>query len=161
MTDRRTVHVVPEEARRYQGRPAGLVSRLVAGTVDAAVSLVIVIGIYLGWSAARFLWQGRKFAFPTPDWSWLIVAFGVVLTVYLGVSWAMTGRTYGAHVLGLRLVARGGGSVHPVRAMLRGVLCAWMPLLLLWAAIDRDRRSVPDLILRTSVIYDWEARAPG
>jgi hypothetical protein len=35
------------------------------------------------------------------------------------------------------------------------------PILLLWVAVSRQNRSVQDLVLRTSVVYDWTARGPG
>jgi hypothetical protein len=39
------------------------------------------------------------------------------------------------------------------------VLCVLFPLLLFWAVVDRHRRSVQDLLVRTSVVYDWKVRA--
>jgi hypothetical protein len=35
------------------------------------------------------------------------------------------------------------------------VLYAAFPLGLAWVAVSRDSRSVQDLLLRTSVVYDW------
>ena len=42
-----------------------------------------------------------------------------------------------------------------VRAVVRAVLCALFPLLLVWVAVNRHNRSVQDLVVGTSVIYDW------
>jgi uncharacterized RDD family membrane protein YckC len=82
----------------------------------------------------------------------------VVLVCYLTSSWAIAGRTYGDRVLGLRVVDRLGRAPRPGRALLRAVLCAIFPLGLLWVAVRRDRMSVQDLVVRTSVIYDWTPR---
>ena len=32
------------------------------------------------------------------------------------------------------------------------------PLGLLWCAVDGSRRSVQDVVLRTTVVYDWQPR---
>ena len=39
------------------------------------------------------------------------------------------------------------------------MLCVLFPLLLFWAVFDTKRRSVQDLLMRTSVVYDWKVRA--
>jgi hypothetical protein len=31
------------------------------------------------------------------------------------------------------------------------------PIGLLWTAVSRENRSLADLLLRTSVVYDWQA----
>jgi hypothetical protein len=36
----------------------------------------------------------------------------------------------------------------------RAVLCTLVPVGLLWVLVSRDNRSVQDLLLRTSVLYD-------
>ena len=41
---------VPKEARPFQGSPAGIVTRLIANTVDAIVVGVILGAGYLGWA---------------------------------------------------------------------------------------------------------------
>ena len=42
-------------------------------------------------------------------------------------------------------------------ALARAMFCAVFPLGLLWTAVSRENRSVADLLLRTSVVYDWLA----
>lgn len=44
-------------------------------------------------------------------------------------------------------------------ALLRALLCTTVPIGLLWVAFSRENRSLQDLLLRTSVIYDWEPHA--
>jgi uncharacterized RDD family membrane protein YckC len=51
--------------------------------------------------------------------------------------------------------------VHLVVALLRALACVLFPLGLLWVAFSRDLRSVQDIVLRTSVVYDWQHRGHG
>jgi uncharacterized RDD family membrane protein YckC len=90
----------------------------------------------------------------------LTVTLGVLI-LYLTVAWWFGGRTYGDLVMGLRVVTRNGGPVHLVVALLRAVACVLFPLGLLWVAFSRDLRSVQDVVLRTSVVYDWQHRGHG
>ena len=68
------------------------------------------------------------------------------------------GRTYGDHVMGLRVVNHKGGRLHPLRALARAVFYAIFPIGLLWVLVSGQNRSLQDLVLRTSVIYDWDVR---
>jgi hypothetical protein len=38
------------------------------------------------------------------------------------------------------------------------VFCAFVPVGLFWVAVSSQSRSVQDLFLRTSVVYDWQPR---
>lgn len=152
------VQVVPQEARPYQGRRAGIVTRILANAIDLAVVVAAVFAAYLGWAAILFLVRGRDFHFPTATFAALFTLGAVLLVVYLAVSWASTGRTYGDQVLGLRVVNHEGRRMRFLGALLRAAFCAVFPIGLGWAAFSRQNRSVQDLVLRTSVIYDWENR---
>jgi uncharacterized RDD family membrane protein YckC len=74
---------------------------------------------------------------------------------YLTLSWRLTGRTYGDQLLGLRVVNYEGRQMRFVGALLRALFCAVFPLGLLWVAVSPANRSVQDVVLRTSVVYDW------
>ena len=76
------------------------------------------------------------------------------------MGWALDGRTYGCHVLGLRVVSYRGSRMRPLGALLRAVFCVFFPIGLLWCAASRANRSVQDVVLRTSVVYDWEPGSP-
>jgi uncharacterized RDD family membrane protein YckC len=82
-----------------------------------------------------------------------LLAF-VVAVGYLTVGWATAGRTVGGAVLGVRVVARGGGRLGWTRSVCRAVLCVLVPLGLLWAAVSAGRRSAQDLVVRSTVLYD-------
>jgi uncharacterized RDD family membrane protein YckC len=150
---------IPPAARVLQGRRAGLVTRLLANTVDFIVVSVIVAGGYAGVAALRFLWNSRTFTFPAPGFGVLVIAGGVVMMLYLAACWTATGRTFGDHLLGLRVVGWGGRRLRPVGALLRAVLCVVFPIGLFWVALSRENRSVQDALLRSSVVYDW-SRTP-
>jgi uncharacterized RDD family membrane protein YckC len=152
------IRTIPAEARPYQGRRAGIASRTLAAVIDLIVVLLILGAMYVAWTAFRFLIEGRDFRFPTVRFEWAYVLGAVLLVLYLTESWSATGRSYGARVLGLRIVDRRGRVPRPRTALLRAIACAIFPLGLFWAAVDRENRSAQDLLFRTSVIYDWEVR---
>jgi uncharacterized RDD family membrane protein YckC len=89
----------------------------------------------------------------------LLVAGGL-LTLYLTVCWTITGRTYGDRVLAVRVVDRRGDVLSLGTASLRAIFCVLVPLGLFWTAINRHNRSLQDVLLRTSVIYDWDVASP-
>jgi uncharacterized RDD family membrane protein YckC len=149
------IHTVPAEARGFQGERAGIVSRVLANSIDFAVLLVILGAIYFGWSAVLFLRQGPAFQFPTVSYADVYVAGAIVFSLYFALFWWGTGRTYGDHVLGLRVLNRHGERLGPGMSILRAVLCVHFPFLLFWAVVNN--RSVQDVVLRTSVIYDWQS----
>lgn len=153
------VSIVPREAQPYQGRRAGLVTRSVAGVIDGVVVVVAVLAGYVGVNGLRFLLNPRGFQFseasPLPSVATALLA----LVVYLCIAWSITGRTYGCHLMGLRVVDRRGRRVRPLVALGRAVFYALFPLGLLLCA-GRRQHSVQDLVLRTSVIYDWRPGLP-
>jgi uncharacterized RDD family membrane protein YckC len=149
------VETIPVEARSFQGEAAGLITRVAANVIDVAVVILGLVAVYLGIAGVMFLRQGARFAFPIVTYRAAYIAGFVALVVYFTVSWAAAGRTYGDRVLGLRVQTSTGQGVGFVRAGVRAVLCAVFPLLLVWVAVSRNNRSVQDLVVGTSVIYDW------
>jgi uncharacterized RDD family membrane protein YckC len=150
--------MLPPAAYEVQGRRAGVVTRTIVMVVDAAVVAATVGVVYLAWAVLRFMRRPVRFSWPTVTYGWLIVIALVVCVLYLTVTWSTTGRSVGKRLLGLRVVARDGERLHLIRAFLRALTCTLFPLLLYWAAISSQNRSVQDLVLRTSVVYDWRSR---
>ncbi len=146
---------LPSSARPYQGRPAGLVSRGVAAVIDGLVTLGLLLLSYGGLVVATFALDPRSFQFPQTGLVFGLFSFLCVLGTYLALSWWVSGRSYGAVVMGLRVVGRDGGDVGFAAAVARAVLCVLFPVGLLWVAVSPASRSVQDLLVRTSVIYDW------
>lgn len=149
---------VPVEARAFQGQRAGVVTRTAANTVDFLLVLVLLACGYAAWSAVSFLVTPVKFNFPAPSFMALLICFEIVLITYFTVSWATSGRTYGDHQLGLRVVSFRGGPLRWPGAFIRAVFCSLVPIGLYWAVLSPTNRSVQDGVLRTSVIYDWTVR---
>lgn len=156
---RRGVRTIPEEARAFQGERAGIVTRTVANLVDALVAASLVGAGYLGVAAVQFLLAPTEFSFPAIRWGVAVVLTGVVLGFIFWVAWATTGRTFGGHLMGLRVVNFRGRKLHWTGALIRAGFCVIFPIGLFWAVISSQNRSVQDTVLRTSVIYDW-ARGP-
>jgi uncharacterized RDD family membrane protein YckC len=146
---------VPVEARPFQGARAGLVSRVAANTVDFGVVAGVLAGGYLAFAALRFLWSSRTFSFPTAPFGLLLLLGAAVAVVYLTGSWMTTGRTYGDHLLGLRVLNPWGQRLRIGGALLRALAYVVFPIGLFWVAVSRENRSVQDVLLRTSVVYDW------
>jgi uncharacterized RDD family membrane protein YckC len=149
--------LLPADLRPYQGRPAGVVSRTLACAVDLGiVSLALVAG-YLGVQGLRFLANPAAFHFRSVPRTLALIVAAVVVVSYLACSWALGGRTYGDHVMALRVVDAAGRRMHPVRALARALVCVVFPLGLFWSGLSPTRRSFTDVLVRTSVRYDWES----
>jgi len=160
-SNEQTVDAVPREARPFQGHRAGIVSRSIANTVDLALVQLSVFGTYLGWAGFRFLLNPTGFSMPPLTFAkWLILS-GSLLFAYFFVSWATTGRTYGDHLMGLRVVGFRGTRMRPAGAAVRALFCCLVPIGLFWVVVSRQNRSVQDTVMRTSVIYDWETHRPA
>ena len=130
-------------------------SRSLAAILDLVITVVAVLFGYLGTAAISFVLRPRAFRWPDPGALTLGGVWWVLLVVYLTFSWTVSGRTLGAQVMGLRVVAPDGGKLRSPRALLRAVLCAAFPVGLLWCAIDRRGRAIHDLLVRSHVTYDW------
>jgi uncharacterized RDD family membrane protein YckC len=155
------IRVIPAEARPVQGHRAGIASRAVAAMIDVVVVGLLLVAAYAGWAGLLFVLHGRSFRFPTVALPGAITAGLLVFVIYSGIGWASAGRTYGDQVIGLRVVDPAGRTMRPARSVLRAVLCVLFPIGLAWCAIDTKSRSLQDLVLGTSVIYDWEPRSPA
>src|SRR6185503_3925212 len=88
----------------------------------------------------------------------LLLAGTWLMVGYLAGAWTVTGRTYGDHLLGLRVVGPRGRPPRAGGALLRAVFCVLFPLGLFWVAVSRDNRSAQDVVLRFAVVYDWAPR---
>jgi uncharacterized RDD family membrane protein YckC len=149
--------IVPRAVRSLQGHRAGIVTRVLAATVDGVVG---VLGVGLGYAVVvgfLFVIDPRTFTFIDVGFGLLFAAWLGLVTIYLALAWATTGRSYGARLLGLRVVSSSGGRVRPGVALVRALLCVFVPLVLFWVVFSNENRSAADIFLRTSVIYDWAA----
>ena len=146
---------VPREARAYQGHRAGMVTRGIAGAVDAAVVLLLVMVGLLCVNGLSFLLDPRGFRVVGASQEVLVEVALATAVVYLAGTWAVMGRSYGCRLMGLKIVDRRGRSPRFLRSLLRAVFCVFFPVGLLWCCVGRSRKSVQDLVLGTTVVYDW------
>ena len=146
---------VPREARPYQGESAGLVTRFVASMIDAAVVGIALGACYLGFASFLFLLDPREFTFPTAGVLLSLTAALTLSIAYLALAWWLAGRTYGGHVMGIRVTGRGGRRLGPLRSLARAAFCVFFPIGLFWCVVSPHRRSVQDAVLWTRVVYDW------
>lgn len=136
-------------------RPAGIVTRGLAALIDIGVVLFLMGVIYMGLTFTRLLFSPQAFQFPQAQFLLSATTFVALSVLYLTVCWSTSGRTVGAVAMGLRLVSRNGRLVRFPRCAARAVLCVLFGFGLFWVAVDPRRRSLQDILLRTSVVYDW------
>jgi uncharacterized RDD family membrane protein YckC len=143
-----------------QGQRAGIVSRFLADAIDLLVVVTAVVGVYFAVSGIRFLLRPRRFSWPEVSTLRLGTLGWILLIAYLTIGWANTGRTWGKGVLGLRVVSSRDAGLPLWRAFVRATLCALFPIGLFWSAVSGRNESIQDLLVRTSVVYDWGPKLP-
>ena len=137
-----------------QGRRAGLVTRSLANVADLVVVALLVAGGYAAVAATRFLLNPRTFTFPAPAPTTLLLIGLCLQAVYFAVTWRVVAGTYGDRLLGLRVTDDRGARLGWGRCGVRALLCTLFPIGLLWVLVSQANRSVQDVLLRTSVVYD-------
>ena len=101
----------------------------------------------------------------TLDWSnhrlpWLV---GLVAWqfVYFAYPWAVSGKSFGMAVLGLRVVKASGAPAGPRQAVIRTLTLPLSFLIfglgLVGIVVGRERRALHDLFAGTAVVYAWDA----
>ena len=153
--ERRLKVEVPAAARDFQGHRAGIVTRCLAAAVDLGVVIAVLLALWVGWAAVRFLLDPQSFSWPAPPIAFVFAEGYVIAVVYLTVTWATTGRSYGGQLLGLRVVSFRGRRMSWQGAFLRAAFCVVFPLGLGWIVVSPRNRSVQDVVMQTSVVYDW------
>ena len=157
----RQLSVVPAQAQPAQGQPAGLVTRSVAAVLDGIVVAVVLVATWVGWNAVRFLVNPRGFAFSDTRLLLGFAAGWALSVVYLTGAWALTGRTYGCHVMGLRVVDRRGRTLRLWVSFLRAALYTTVPIGLLWSARGGAHASLQDVLVGSRVVYAWQGLEAG
>ena len=143
-----------------QGTYAGPVSRLCA----------LVLDVVIAWYSLIFLGAGITFAVRvttnrTVSISHLRITTAIAVVIwfafYFTYQWALSGKTLGMAILGLRVVSFDGGPLTKRAALLRTIA---LPISILTLGsfgivFTRRHRGLHDAIARTCVVYDWDARA--
>ncbi len=152
----------PTAAVNQQGHYAGAVTRLAAFAVDQSVATAA-----FAVSTAVISWALHLVTAGEIDWApqpWVTaLMFTGWLFIYYAYPWAVSGKTFGMALLGIRVVRKDGSSATPRNAVLRTLA---LPLSFLTLGIGfvpiitgRHRRALHDAIGGTAVVYSWDARA--
>jgi uncharacterized RDD family membrane protein YckC len=158
---------LPSDAIRFQGDRAGFVSRAISASIDVVIIFLLVLGTIAAWWMVSLILDpvtatpsaGDPHRIPEAG---VFIVYGYALNVlYWTVGWATGGRTIGNLIMGLRVVDRHGHRVGWPGAFVRAVFCTVFAPGLLWVIVSGANRSVQDVVLRTSVIYDWVIGIPG
>ena len=151
--------------RDLQGHYAGIISRAVAGVIDAIVLSILSFGTLLVLQAVIAMIESKPFSDVSIDSAWGLAIVAGQAMLYFTIGWAVFGRSGGEALLGLRVVRRNGTDVGWGRAFLRFLVWplaySFCGLGFLWILIDNRRRTWPDLIVRTVVVYDWRRANEG
>ena len=152
----------PIEPLTAQGHYAGSVSRFLAYAIDLAASTAVFTLALAGISYVVKIVTGKQVSWNREDIA-VTVIFVAWEFFYFGYSWAMSGRTFGMAVLGVRVVRADGQVIDPWRGALRALVFPLSFLLFglgfLGILVQRERRALHDLIAGTAVVYAWDARA--
>jgi uncharacterized RDD family membrane protein YckC len=146
------------ERPSIQGHRAGLVTRVLANALDVGVVVLLMVGGYAVVAVVRFVVDPASFSFPAPSLALVLLIGAWVQFLYFTLAWATAGRTYGDEVLGLRVVNFRGEKMRWSGAALRAAACVALPIGLFWVVVSPQNRSIQDVLLRTSVVYDWTTR---
>ena len=146
----------------YQGHYAGSVSRFAAYAIDLAVSTGVFWLALAAISSGVHIVTGHDVSWNRSD-TVVAVLFAAWQFVYFGYSWAVSGRTFGMAVLGVRVVRADGSSLEPRQGVIRALVFPLSFLLFglgfLGILVQREHRALHDLIAGTAVVYAWDARA--
>jgi uncharacterized RDD family membrane protein YckC len=144
------------------GHYAGGASRLAAWIIDAAASTGAFTVALAAVSYGATVITGHSVSYSRSNW---IVAtiYGLWLFVYFAYPWALSGKSLGMAVLGIRVVAKDGAHAGWRRAVVR-TLALPLSFLLLGLGLvpillQKQNRALHDFIAGTAVVYAWDARA--
>ena len=152
----------PTDAVSLQGHYAGPVTRLLGYVVDQS----LVVALFAA-GTALVVWGVSLVTSREVHWSvsaWVTAAAFVVWQFsYYAYPWAVSGRTPGMALVGIRVVTAEGDPAAPRHAALRAFA---LPLTFLTLGIGflpillgRHHRALHDLVGGTTVVYSWDARA--
>jgi uncharacterized RDD family membrane protein YckC len=140
------------------GTYAGPVTRLIGYALDAALAVGLYTLAASGLDYVVSLLTGRDT--PSVDLPYLpLVVLLLWLLLYYGGSWALTGRTVGMTVVGIRVVNGEGSALATRRAFVRALALPFSFLLFglgfVGLVVGSRRRGLHDVVADTVVVYDW------
>lgn len=151
-----------QQAPSITGHYAGPVARAAALILDWVTMLFLFgIGTAVGsWTIDLLVGDSDRAWGLSNRWSTtLLIAWAFT---YFVVPLALTGRTFGKAVVGLRVVTGDGRPLPAARVVVRVVLLpvsfALFGLGLVGAVIGQRRRTLPDVVASSAVVIDWGDR---
>ena len=149
----------PDRGRAIQGQTAGFATRLAANIIDMVVLAITWVGVLVLIAFTRYIAHPlRGWQLPKPE-SWVSGLTIMVLAIlYLTLAWSGTGRSIGKRMAGLRVRAASGSQLRTARALARATLYVVFPIGFLWILVSRKNKSLWDIVVSTTVIYDWGLR---
>ncbi len=151
-----------DAALSQQGHYAGAATRLAAFVVDQALSgaLFAMGTAVVAWVVALVTHGEVQVNLPI----WAIGGFYLAwILAYFAYPWAVSGKSPGMALLGIRVVRADGSPAEGRHAVLRVLT---LPLSFITLGIGfapillgRRRRALHDLLAGTAVVYAWDARA--
>ena len=155
--------ISPDRDLGLQGSYAGFVSRFGGFLIDI---VTIAVLFALGGHVIDYLvsaLRGPSFSFTTDAPALSGLALLIWAFVYCAYPLAVSGRTFGMAVVGLRAVRKDGTALGGWHAVVRVIAFPLSFLLFgfgfLLILLKRDRRALHDLIASSAVVYSWNARA--
>ena len=152
----------PSVACQVTGTYAGPIGRLAAFAVDSFL-IVALYGLII--SIVCFtegLLTGYEINIDETGNLWWLAGYVLWAFLYYWVSTAITGKTIGKWLVGLRIVQRDGSPLRGRAALIRVVTFPLSFLVFglgfLGIVIGRERRAWHDALARTVVVYDWGDR---
>lgn len=145
-----------------QGHYAGSVSRLAAYLIDLIVSSVLFELALTAISFVSSILTGRGVSWHRGSIV-VIIVYVVWLFVYFGFAWSANGKTLGMSLLGVHVVRADGRRLEPWQGWLRSLMFPLGFLTLglgfLGILLQREHRTLYDMISGTAIVYAWDARA--
>jgi uncharacterized RDD family membrane protein YckC len=145
----------PARSVTAQGTYAGAVSRFLAYAIDLLVSTAVFSLALAGVSYVAKIVTGKEISWNRQDIV-VVILYVAWEFFYFGYSWAVSGRTLGMAVLGVRVVRADGATAEPRRGVVRALVFPLSFLLLdlgfLGILVQRERRALHDLIAGTAVV---------
>jgi uncharacterized RDD family membrane protein YckC len=148
--------------RGLEGHYAGIVTRFAAFLIDIlTIAVLFAVGGHVVEYILTVLLR-HEFSLSderiVPD-----VALAVWAFLYFAYPLAVSGRTFGMAVGGVRVVRADGAELGSRRAIVRTLALPFSLLLLgfgfLLIVLRADRRALHDLVAGSAVVYAWDARA--
>jgi uncharacterized RDD family membrane protein YckC len=146
-----------------QGNYAGAVSRLAAFAADVGIAWATIL-LILGMASAAISYVIPGTVSLYHDTTILTDVILVLwFFTYFAYQWALSGKTLGMAIFGLRVVTAEGAPITGRQAAIRTLFLPVSLALAIFALtgiIYRvDHRAWHDRVAKTCVVYDWDARA--